>query len=358
MSDSYPTEDLLRALETLYDYNEVLAIRATTAPMRLESRTQLTYYGGRVFNLILRDDERQESLPRRLTHINKILDGIVQNTNLPDKVRLGAKGLAAYVDDCDTEKDLIWDRSYNQFGYRWVGSGCPRVSLSASVAASLLLTSLPTDVDYTKCPWPAFVMEVPRGIALHEMRPYGPDWYRHISVCRLEDGYVILTRAESDVGMLSWGDENQHEKTLSKTLTVDGAYDMTQMMAKGLIAIKDLVMAFILRMSLGKDDGASLERRHLSASNAKKLKKSPWIGDEYVYRDDVVVDLSEDVRAAALGQKPVEWSVKWFVRGHMRNQTCGPNHSLRTKTWVRPHWKGPDEKPVAIRTHVIEASGI
>jgi hypothetical protein len=41
-----------------------------------------------------------------------------------------------------------------------------------------------------------------------------------------------------------------------------------------------------------------------------------------------------------------EYSCRWVVRGHWRNQPWGPNRSLRRPTWVLPHVKGPDGAPL------------
>lgn len=47
-----------------------------------------------------------------------------------------------------------------------------------------------------------------------------------------------------------------------------------------------------------------------------------------------------------------EWTHRWIVSGHWRNQACGPKQSERRLTWVAPHIKGPDDKPLVIRPTV------
>jgi len=41
-----------------------------------------------------------------------------------------------------------------------------------------------------------------------------------------------------------------------------------------------------------------------------------------------------------------EFTVRWMVRGHWRNQAHGPGYTLRRPTWINPHVKGPDDKPL------------
>lgn len=41
---------------------------------------------------------------------------------------------------------------------------------------------------------------------------------------------------------------------------------------------------------------------------------------------------------------PPLWKVehRFIVRGHWRNQAVGPGRAERRKTWIAPHWKGPE----------------
>lgn len=48
------------------------------------------------------------------------------------------------------------------------------------------------------------------------------------------------------------------------------------------------------------------------------------------------------------------WSRRWQVRGHMRWQWVGEGRKEQRLTWVRPHIKGPADKPLVIpQSHVI-----
>lgn len=42
----------------------------------------------------------------------------------------------------------------------------------------------------------------------------------------------------------------------------------------------------------------------------------------------------------------VEWSCRWVVGGHFRNQACGPKHGDRRLTWIHPFVKGPENMPL------------
>ena len=42
----------------------------------------------------------------------------------------------------------------------------------------------------------------------------------------------------------------------------------------------------------------------------------------------------------------MDWSCRWLVRGHWRQQPCGAGHAERRPTWILPHLKGPERKPL------------
>lgn len=47
-----------------------------------------------------------------------------------------------------------------------------------------------------------------------------------------------------------------------------------------------------------------------------------------------------------------EYSVRWMVRGHWRNQAHGPDRALRRPVWINPYVKGPAGKPIKTGTIV------
>lgn len=47
-----------------------------------------------------------------------------------------------------------------------------------------------------------------------------------------------------------------------------------------------------------------------------------------------------------------EYSHRFIVRGFWRNQTYGPNHSLRRRQWIPPFVKGPADKPLICKETV------
>ncbi len=47
-------------------------------------------------------------------------------------------------------------------------------------------------------------------------------------------------------------------------------------------------------------------------------------------------------------------SSRFSVRGHWRNQSYGPNHTLRKLLWVKPYMKGPQNTTEVIRSYLVD----
>lgn len=51
------------------------------------------------------------------------------------------------------------------------------------------------------------------------------------------------------------------------------------------------------------------------------------------------------------GEAPA-WTHRWIVGGHWRQQPYGPGRVQRRPTWIAPHVKGPDDKPLVVKENV------
>jgi hypothetical protein len=52
------------------------------------------------------------------------------------------------------------------------------------------------------------------------------------------------------------------------------------------------------------------------------------------------------------GRDAPEWSHRWIVRGHWRNQACGPGHSQRRQKWIAMYEKGPEDLDLIVKQRV------
>jgi hypothetical protein len=64
---------------------------------------------------------------------------------------------------------------------------------------------------------------------------------------------------------------------------------------------------------------------------------------------DLNTDRTDDDFPEPTDEDPAEGkrtiSVRTLVTGHWRKQACGPRHTERRLTWIRPFWRGPDGAP-------------
>lgn len=97
-------------------------------------------------------------------------------------------------------------------------------------------------------------------------------------------------------------------------------------------------------------DAAHVERHFRKEFN----KKIPSVN----LRDGIKVVLlrkSERKEESGDGRK-VDWSCRWEVDGHWRNQPHGAGRKETRLQWIMPYVKGPDDKPFVAKTTVMAAA--
>jgi hypothetical protein len=211
-----------------------------------------------------------------------------------------------------------------QWSIRWREAGYARVDVSHKLAAALMLTDVGDEIEL-RAPWRAFSVHVPPGIT------------RVSRICvavpsdqSIEPLFVIF-----EDGSLGEFNENHLE-----------------------LAELDLLRNFVRGVCLAVEQGhAKREGNHgtQGAGKQKRFAKAPPAGERYQLAAPVKIDLREVVREHLGGKhKGGSPKVQFVVRGHWRDQTHGPQRSLRKRIWIEPFWKGPEEARVLLRAHHVE----
>jgi hypothetical protein len=75
---------------------------------------------------------------------------------------------------------------------------------------------------------------------------------------------------------------------------------------------------------------------------------------QYVLGKDIHLstDLRPELRRYLSGHRKSP-SVQVLVSGHYKMQPYGPKSSLRKLIWREPFWRGPEDSPIPIRSHVF-----
>jgi hypothetical protein len=60
----------------------------------------------------------------------------------------------------------------------------------------------------------------------------------------------------------------------------------------------------------------------------------------------VDIHKSHKPSSQAKGERHVEWTHRWIVKGHWRQQAYGPKRQFRRPVYISSHIKGPDDLPL------------
>lgn len=238
------------------------------------------------------------------------------------------------------------------FGMRWAGSGAPCIRPTGKLAASFAATSLPPSAlaGFLVPPWPTFAVQVPDNL-LSGTR-HAVSW---LAVMVEDDGrWAIGLGANGQFGFIG---TDVCDSTGELGDRVDDADDKTGLG-------RDEIDGFFRTMTLARRIVAGccielLNRRSSTVREERQAgdRRSSADPGRWVFRltRDVRVDMREGVRSWASGRSG-RLAVQSLVRGHWKNQPHGPRNSLRKWIHVEPFWRGPEDAPIAVRSHVMKAA--
>lgn len=239
----------------------------------------------------------------------------------------------------------------------WAHYGFPMVQLASHrYAAALMATSVPTgDI---RPPWPAFLLELPTG--MFETEHAGATWpLTHVMFMThtIEDlGEIWHFRATSCFGINLW--RRQPLDVLRKgSLDSDdhhGAFDLE--LAKGDERRLGLLARLVLNTCVAMTDSDNVrtigKHRKASSEGHRRFGKEPELRT-YRVGKPITLDVRPALQSYVTGEIRNSPTVQFLVRGHWRDQACGPKLSMRRPTWIQPYWKGPEEAPINVRAHVM-----
>lgn len=211
-------------------------------------------------------------------------------------------------------KEGLEDVSY--FLHQWKAAAFTRVDVGHKVMAALMLTDAPPDVP---SPWKAFSVIVQPGL----LEPL-----RRIFALPV-DGRVQVVNALDDKGTLIALSEEQAQ------------------------LLDNLVRSVCL---VASEQGSYKVCKKERNGGRQAREQGPPSGEFYRIAPAIQIDLREAVREAWEGKKrrgggPPK--VQFVVRGHPREQACGPHHALRKHIWIHPFWKGPKEARALLRLYEL-----
>jgi hypothetical protein len=278
------------------------------------------------------------------------------------------------------------ETEFIQFLTRWASLSFPTFHLTPDAAGAAILTDcaglIPSDLQF---PFPCFVLQLPSPSPLlitdaqnriveagsvlvqrywtaeGDLHAFGglemlkkvlaaphSERFRITLVGRNPDSTLVFTRAPASCSSIqSWLISAGSSAGLldeiwpgAAVLSVEDAAALKaaiRLVTNTVVYITDLRARRVLQQNGKKRKGT--QQRHLSWSLPGPVKLGP------------------ELLAAARSTLDAEpqWRLKsrFVVRGHWRNQPCGPGRQERKLLWIAPYWKGPAEGEVLDRTYEI-----
>jgi hypothetical protein len=143
-------------------------------------------------------------------------------------------------------------------------------------------------------------------------------------------------------------------ETLDEDMEIDelgelGDYRAEARDARVLSAVARLVVGVELELR----DRTNVREPRPARPKAGARESSEPSARTYVLTRGVVVDCRDEVVSHLRGERRTAPKVQVLVRGHWRYQAHGPAHSQRKWLQIEPHWRGPEDAPIAVRKHAI-----
>jgi hypothetical protein len=239
--------------------------------------------------------------------------------------------------DASTQ-EVLWGASMN-----WRLGGFPRVVVGHKHAALLMCTSVPLDVvQIVPLPWLAFLIDVPAGLVEVPDRGAGepPGRVDHVLVWRSGTDGATCIGLNGVFG------------------AVETAFELTRVLlpeSKADRAAKALAR-YVLGVCIEMDQHRPSPPRAVTGPvPIKRDARGEPVTTTFALRRDVTIDCRDAVRDYCRGTG-TKLAMRSVVRGHWKYQPHGAGRADRKFIHIEPYWRGPDDAPIALRSHVLGTS--
>jgi hypothetical protein len=270
------------------------------------------------------------------------------------------------------------------FMARWAAIHMPVLRPTAALVARLAMTDVSSvRLDEIRFPFGAHIVEIPSELGwrigakvpgdlldlvwVHEYltspvdspdvgKCFGGDGFLDVStIVKIEDTRALHIEATSatDASFLRHFRARQ-DMTVGDIFEAEAGCDRPD--AAILHAVLSVVFGLALFMA---ETGPG---RKVTGTHTTKARRRAGLGrrddkpDVYVIGEDIVLDdrLLEAARNMVSNRAAWRVSKRFVVRGHWRQQACGPARSERKRMWIQPFWKGPAAGEKLVRAYRVE----
>lgn len=250
---------------------------------------------------------------------------------------------------------------------RWAHYGFPTVQFSGHrYAAALMATKIPEGEVLP--PWKSFLIELPNGLM---QTKDGSGEYQDLAYCMVSYHAFKPSLDADGPSVMGWSIDahtrnginlHVHRQTLDNLrankigrLFEDPSFDA---FAYQMDSEDDRTMELLVRLVINACLAMSNPEvvRPIGKNHPKdgepvgtpRTQKEPACRVYRVGRD-ITLDCRDALRDYVRGERRGPLTVQFLVRGHWRQQACGPKFSDRRATWIEPYWKGPEDAPIPVR---------
>jgi len=211
------------------------------------------------------------------------------------------------------------DLTLQNWSAYWMDAGFAKVDVGARTAAAFMLTDAKVSA---RLPWPACSIIVPPGLC---------DPVRRVWCANSKKGEVTVVGVVTDDG----APRNITNAALTKQQT-------------------DMLDGLVRSVALAGQNDRLVGPAHRNAASTSRAAAASDIelrAEVWRISAPIDLDLRQTVSESWSGVSGSRSAprVQFIVRGHWRNQVCGPSNSQRRMQWVEPYWKGPEGTVALLR---------
>lgn len=309
------------------------------------------------FQKVLKDVDVSDIGKRFLNASNGLENlRIVANLFLPRSIENRAK-LAALVMQGYVSDDFR--TTVAATAWAWAESAFAHIKVDDTLAASLMFSDVdPLYASEVTHPWTCYAISVPplfgpkspTHVVAYDLSKYVRSSKRVFGLTTFFRSSNGLVQYEACVGSFS-------DLLLADKYVVVG--DKSQKDGLLLQQEKRLLINLIVGVCIEMSRNENRSAVECIGSMRNSVIPPQYRKDvPFVLGRSVKVDVRDAVRAYAEGKQTSGHGVRTLVRGHHKRQPCGFKSMERKWIHVEPYWRGPEDAPVIVRSHVLGANGI
>lgn len=231
----------------------------------------------------------------------------------------------------------------------WRLSAYPCVTLDDKLAASLVMTKLPAELDDAAWPWETFLVTLPEFVA---ESIGGLSGYREAG--------VFLTRSSGAIAVaivvVTW---NRWARRHEPSVIFSATYKTLAQLCEKCETESDHVGQSVMRIMVGafcelnsKPDGDTSVG---SPPGPSKRTGLPRVWNFKISRP-VAVDCRQSAKEFVRTGKPGPF-IQRLVRGHWQRYHVGPRGNQRcVMKHKEPYWQGNEDAPIALHSHALSGA--